>query len=218
MRWFLVWVASVSCLAAPDSWPRAADEPDWVAQVFPERSYDFGNVAHGSVVRYAFPIVNRTEFEVRIVDWKTKCGCTNVRVGSKVIPPGTQTTIEATIDTTRFQGQKASGLTLYSRPPECHRGRPERELLHPDRHHHGPGPDRLRRGSPVGKAGDGRSHPDLLRRSARLGNRRHENADGQGQGRRQGDSADRPTGASSGTSPRRLNQGSPTAISRMRSS
>ena len=31
---------------------------------------------------------------------------------SRVIPPGTQTTIEATIDTTRFQGPKASGLTL----------------------------------------------------------------------------------------------------------
>ena len=65
------------------------------------------------VVRYSFPVINRTEFEVRIVNWKTKCGCTNVRVGSKVIPPGTQTTIEATIDTTRFQGPKASGLTLF---------------------------------------------------------------------------------------------------------
>ena len=64
-------------------------------------------------MRYAFPIVNRTDIEVRIVNWETKCGCTNVRVGSKVIPPGTQTTIEATIDTTRFQGQKASGLKLF---------------------------------------------------------------------------------------------------------
>ncbi len=86
-------------------------------RVFPERVHDFGVVARGSQVRYTFPVINRTDMEVRILDWKTKCGCTNVRVGSKVIPPGTQTTVEATIDTTRFSGHKASGLTLTSRPP-----------------------------------------------------------------------------------------------------
>ena len=89
-----------------------AAEPEWVKRVFPERIHDFGIVARGSQVRYTFPVINRTDMEVRILDWKTKCGCTNVRVGSKVIPPGTQTTVEATIDTTRFSGHKASGLTL----------------------------------------------------------------------------------------------------------
>ena len=111
MRSFLVWMALASCSGLANAAARA-DQPPWVAQVFPERTHDFGNVARGSQVRYSFPVVNRTDMEVRIVDWKTKCGCTNVRVGSRVIPPGTQTTIEATIDTTRFQGQKASGLTL----------------------------------------------------------------------------------------------------------
>ena len=78
----------------------------------PGATSDFGIVARGSQIRYTFPVINCTDMEVRILDWKTKCGCTNVRVGSKVIPPGTQTTIEATIDTTRFSGHKASGLTL----------------------------------------------------------------------------------------------------------
>jgi len=85
---------------------------DWKASVFPERAHDFGNVARGSQVRHTFPVINRTNTEIRIADWRTKCGCTDVRVGSRVIPPGTQTTVEATIDTTRFQGYKASGLTL----------------------------------------------------------------------------------------------------------
>jgi hypothetical protein len=35
-----------------------------------------------------------------------------VRVGARLIPPGTQTTVEATINTTNFQDYKASGLTL----------------------------------------------------------------------------------------------------------
>jgi hypothetical protein len=90
---------------------------DWVNSVLPERAYDFGNVARGSQVRKAFPLVNRTDQEVRIVDYRTKCGCTNVRLGAKVIPPGTQTTVEATIDTTKFLGYKPSGLTLvFDRP------------------------------------------------------------------------------------------------------
>ena len=90
---------------------RAVDS-DWKTTVFPERAHDFGNVARGSQVRHAFPVINRTNTEIRIATWRTKCGCTDVRVGASVIPPGTQTTVEATIDTTKFQGYKASGLTL----------------------------------------------------------------------------------------------------------
>jgi hypothetical protein len=90
---------------------------DWVAVALPERAYDFGTVARGSQIRHAFPLINRSDREIRIADWRTKCGCTNVRVGAKVIPPGTQTTIEATIDTTKFLGFKPSGLTLiFDRP------------------------------------------------------------------------------------------------------
>ncbi len=94
-----------------------ADDGDWRASVFPERAYDFGVVARGSRIRHAFPVVNRTNSEIRIVDWKTKCGCTDVKVGARVIPPGAQTTIEATLDTTKFQGHKASGLrVMIDRP------------------------------------------------------------------------------------------------------
>ena len=84
----------------------------WVDSVLPERSFDAGTVARGSKVRHTFLLVNRLNQEVRIADWKTKCGCTEVRVGARVIPPGTQTTIEAVIDTTKFLGYKPSGLTL----------------------------------------------------------------------------------------------------------
>ncbi len=111
MRSFLVSMALAFCWALSN--PARADDADWVTQVFPERVHEFGNVARGSLVRYAFPVINRTSMEVRIVSWKPKCGCTNVRVGSKVIPPGTQTTVEGTIDTTKYQGPKASGLTLF---------------------------------------------------------------------------------------------------------
>jgi hypothetical protein len=90
---------------------RAAD-PEWLAGVFPERAYDFGVVARGSQIRHAFLVVNRTDSDIHIANWRAKCGCTDVKVGARVIPPGTQTTVEATINTTNFQGYKPSGLTL----------------------------------------------------------------------------------------------------------
>lgn len=98
------------------AWAVLATQParaeSWVEAVFPERAFDFGTVARGSKVHHSFRLVNRTSQEIHIADWRTKCGCTEVRVGAKEIPPGTQTTIEAVIDTTKFLGYKPSGLTL----------------------------------------------------------------------------------------------------------
>lgn len=91
---------------------RAADAQNWVDTIFPERAFDFGTVARGSKIHHTFRLINRTSQEIHIADWRTKCGCTEVKVGARMIPPGTQTSIEAVIDTTKFLGYKASGLTL----------------------------------------------------------------------------------------------------------
>ena len=85
---------------------------DWVGAVFPDRVHDFGTVAKGSKLRHSFKVTNTTNSVIHIASYATKCGCTEVKIGADTIPPGTQTTVEATLDTTRFQGVKASGLTL----------------------------------------------------------------------------------------------------------
>jgi len=91
---------------------RSAVAQNWVDTIFPERAFDFGTVARGSKVHHTFRLINLTSQEIHIADWRTKCGCTEVRVGARAIPPGTQTSIDAVIDTTKFLGYKASGLTL----------------------------------------------------------------------------------------------------------
>lgn len=98
--------------------PGFAMADNWIGQVLPERDYDAGTVARGSKVHHTFLLTNRLNQDVRILDWKTKCGCTDVKVGARVVPPGTQTTIEAVIDTTRFEGPKHSGLTLVLDRPQ----------------------------------------------------------------------------------------------------
>jgi hypothetical protein len=109
MRLFSLLLGSALGFSTVAAWAGAAD---WMSAVFPERVHDFGAVARGSHVRHSFPVVNRTDSEVHIASWTAKCGCTDIKVGARTIPPGTQTTIEATIDTTRFVGPKDSGLTL----------------------------------------------------------------------------------------------------------
>ena len=112
MRRIILSWAAWALVALP-----TAGAQTWVESVLPERSFDAGSVARGSKVRHTFRVVNRLNQQVRIADWRTKCGCTEVRVGSKVLPPGTQTTIEAVIDTTKFVGYKPSGLTLVFDQP-----------------------------------------------------------------------------------------------------
>lgn len=113
MRHVAFFLAASALLAV-----RPAVAQQWVDSLFPERQFDFGTVARGSKVHHAFKLVNRTPYDVHIVSWEAKCGCTEIKVGAQEIPPGTQTNIEAVIDTTRFQGFKPSGLTLHIDRPE----------------------------------------------------------------------------------------------------
>jgi hypothetical protein len=83
MRRACVLLASWMLLAAG-----RAPAQDWVGTVFPERAKDLGTVARGSKVRHTFRVVNTTNQDIRILNWRTKCGCTEVRVGAKDIPPG----------------------------------------------------------------------------------------------------------------------------------
>lgn len=116
MRRLLLPLLAFAALLASDS--VSAQQISYDA-LFPNgRSYDFGTVARGSRVRHTFVIRNTTAYDIHIADTRTKCGCTDVKVGARDIPPGTQTTIEATVDTTKFQGYKASGLVLVLNRPQ----------------------------------------------------------------------------------------------------
>ena len=84
----------------------------WLNLVFPNREHNFGTVARGSKVHHTFKVVNTLPQEIHIATFRPKCGCTDVKLGAQTIPPGTQTVIEAVVDTTKFVGHKESGLTL----------------------------------------------------------------------------------------------------------
>ena len=105
----LMFLSAIDVIQTPGS--------NWVDSLFPDPIHDLGTVARGSRIKHRFRLVNTTDQEVHIVDWQTKCGCTEVKVGARTIPPGTQTFVEATLDTTKFEGPKSSGVVLnFDRP------------------------------------------------------------------------------------------------------
>jgi hypothetical protein len=85
--------------------------------VFKESVYDFGKVEQGEQVNHLFHFTNQGERDLRIESVKTTCGCTAAVISADVIAPGKEGTISATFDTTRYFGEKAKSISVYSNDP-----------------------------------------------------------------------------------------------------
>lgn len=85
--------------------------------VFHDPVYDFGTVEQGEQVVKFFRFTNQGGQDLRIESVKTSCGCTAAVISSDVISPGQEGTIGATFDTSRFAGEKAKTVTVYSNDP-----------------------------------------------------------------------------------------------------
>ena len=131
---------------------RPAEAADWTDAVFPERSHDFGTVARGSKVRHSFKLVNSTAQEIHIASWKTKCGCTDVRVGATGHPARHPDGDRGGDRHDQLQGLQGLGPDLFLDRPTSRERRPQHDLLHPERRDLEPRPGGFRRRQPVEQA------------------------------------------------------------------
>jgi hypothetical protein len=106
---------AVSEAAAPTPATPALSGPPRL--VFSESVFDFGKVEQGDQVNHLFRFTNQGGQDLRIESVKTSCGCTAAVISSEVIGPGQEGTISATFDTTRFAGEKAKSVSVYSNDP-----------------------------------------------------------------------------------------------------
>lgn len=102
---------------APEVVPTMPPEGSPPRIVFHEPVYDFGQVEQGEQVTHLFRFTNQGGRDLRIESVKTSCGCTAAVISANVIPPGQEGTISATFDTTRFAGEKAKSVSVYSNDP-----------------------------------------------------------------------------------------------------
>src|SRR5262249_40158599 len=103
-RFSLVFVAGL-CAAAP---ARAAS---WADQMFQELSKGFGSVPRGPTLQHAFLLKNNSDSVVQIANVRVSCTCVTAYAVKTVLQPGEETSIAASMDTTRFTGVKT--VTIY---------------------------------------------------------------------------------------------------------
>jgi hypothetical protein len=77
---------------------------------------DYGTVAKGEKLNWAFEVKNTGDSDLQIIAAKPGCGCT-VADFDKVIKPGQTGKVTAHVDTTNFSGPIAKAITLETNDP-----------------------------------------------------------------------------------------------------
>ena len=82
----------------------------WPDSLFGEKSFDFGAVPRGGIVRHPFVLSNRLNVPISIVNLRVSCGCTSGTASASLVQPGQTALIEAQMDTRNFVGRKSTTL------------------------------------------------------------------------------------------------------------
>ena len=83
----------------------------WADGLFDQLSKDFGSVPHGKLLTHSFRIVNNTKTPVTISGIRVSCGCVSAQAQKGTLQPGEETTLAASMDTTRFYGVRS--VTIF---------------------------------------------------------------------------------------------------------
>lgn len=107
-RFLLAVVASVGVFGLAGT--AAANPQNWPDTLFAEKSFDFGAVPRGGVVRHPFVLTNRLNVPISIVNLRVSCGCTSGTASASLVQPGQTAIVEAQMDTRNFVGRKSTTL------------------------------------------------------------------------------------------------------------
>lgn len=80
----------------------------------PEPSYDFGTLDNQQTVKHDFVLQNTGDEDLELINVKTSCGCTVGELKTKLLKPGEETTVSATVSLKGRQGPQVKNLTVES--------------------------------------------------------------------------------------------------------
>jgi hypothetical protein len=86
--------------------------------VFSATEHDFGPVEQGTRVRHTFRFVNQGEQDLSIGELRSACDCDAKSEGSRVVPPGSDGTINVEFNTEEVFGSQRRTVTVYANDPE----------------------------------------------------------------------------------------------------
>jgi len=70
----------------------------------PMPNHDFKELVQGDVTKHAYPILNKGDKDLEILEVKPSCGCTAGKLTKQTIPPGDTAFLEITFDSEKFYG------------------------------------------------------------------------------------------------------------------
>ncbi len=81
-------------------------------------SYDFGEIFRGEKVAYSFRFRNAGDEILQISNVRSSCGCTAAMLSSSRIAPGDMGELQATFDSSQFNGAVTKTISLDSNDPQ----------------------------------------------------------------------------------------------------
>lgn len=84
----------------------------------PEKSFDFGDINEGDVVKHTFTIYNTGDDLLVIKDVKSSCGCTAALPDKKELKPGESTGVKVEFNSAKRKGQQRKHVYLTTNDPE----------------------------------------------------------------------------------------------------
>ena len=86
----------------------AAQTTAWADKLFGgTTAHDFGVVAHGAQLKHAFKVTNIYKEPLEITGVRVSCTCVSAAAAAKVLQPNESTTLNVTMDGSRFSGPKS---------------------------------------------------------------------------------------------------------------
>ncbi len=86
--------------------------------VVEQLNYDFGEVLQGGKVDFTFRFRNAGDEVLEVGNVRSSCGCTAALLSARRIAPGDVGELQATFDSTRFQGAVTKVISLDANDPQ----------------------------------------------------------------------------------------------------
>lgn len=104
-------VLVIACLLA--GWPAVpASAQDWARKLFDQTNHNFGTVARGAKVEYAFTVTNVFQEDVHISAVRSSCGCTTPQIVNPTLKTWDKGQILAQFNTRNHLGDKNATITV----------------------------------------------------------------------------------------------------------
>lgn len=112
MKRLVLWLL-LALLSGP-----SASAQDWAKKMFQTTEHDFGSVARGAKVEFAFEFENLYEEDLHVAKVYSSCGCTTPTVEKRDLKTFEKGQILATYNTRAFLGQKSATITVVFDKPQ----------------------------------------------------------------------------------------------------